>query len=148
MHTYSNANVRAARYGQPTTRHTFHIFNQQRSTHSRHQYCSVFGHHVVKVKSRPHTALKTTDAFKFKLVCRQQYKRTACSFRVNKYTTRVRRTKINAESQVPLQCICATHDDSELSLRTRAASNTNNTVKLELKRNNENLRTVDLGPTQ
>ena len=49
----------------------------------------------------------------------------------------MRRTKINAESQAPLQYICATHDEGELSLRTHAASNTNNTAKLELKRNNK-----------
>ena len=84
MHTHTVMQTYALLvYGQPTTRHTFHTFNQQRSTQSRHRHCSVFGHHMVKVKSRPHTALKTTDAFKFKRIRRQQYKRTACLFRVN-----------------------------------------------------------------
>ena len=56
--THSNENVRPV-CPRPTQQpcHTFN--NERRSTQSRHRHCSVFGHHMMRVRPRPHTALKT-----------------------------------------------------------------------------------------
>ena len=91
---------------------------------------------MIKVELRPHTALTNTDTFKFERARRQQYKRTACSFRAN--TPPVRRTKINAESRtIAIVAYLFRQHMMGVRLQPHTASNANDTVKLEHKRSNK-----------
>ena len=70
-HTHTHTHVLSVRSG--STRHPSHIFNQRRSTQSRHR--GVFAQHMmrVRVRLRPHTASTTNKTFKFKRTRTQTY---------------------------------------------------------------------------